>query len=381
MKNIYKIEFSIRNILLILGMFITLFLLWKLQIVVFMFFFAFILSSALRPLVENLKNRGIPRALSVVAIYLLTFVVFGFIVYLVGAVIVDQVDFLSNNANSIITDVIMKVTDTFPGAKNALGLEQSVDLRGDISKEVDEFFNSGLPSMISKDTIGGASSTIVSTIGNVAAILFGAFTVLIVSAYMTNSEEKFYKGFISLIPSKHNKKIVLETIEKVELKLGAWFVGQVLLMLIIGFLTLAGLELPGLFFDTSITQYAVPIALIAGILESVPSIGPTITWFIAIIIMIGSNSSPVEIAYVAIILIAIQQLEAILIVPIIMKKAIGIDPIVTILGLIAATTLFGVIGAILVLPMIATFQIIFEEVIKNRSNPKVAPKLNQNLDT
>lgn len=363
MKNIYKIEFSIKNIIMILGLFIGLFLLWKLQIVVFMFFLSFILSSALRPLVEFLKSKGIPRPISVILIYLFTFLFFAFVIYIVGAVVVDQVKFLSDNANEIVTDLVVRITDAFPGAKTALNLGEDENVSEEVAKEVDAFFKT-LPSTFSSDALGGAGTTIVSTITNVTAVLFGMVTVLIVSAYMTNSEDKFYQGFLKLIPTKKTKDMTQDIIEKVENKLGSWLIGQVMLMAIIGILTFIGLELPALFFDTTIAKYAIPLAIIAALLESVPNLGPTLSFLIAVVVIIGSNGSFVEIGYVAFLFFIIQQLEAIFIVPIVMKKAIGIDPIVTILGLIAASTLFGIIGAILVLPMIATAQIIIEEVMK-----------------
>ena len=363
MNRTYKVEFSIKNILLVVGAFVTLFLLWKLQIVVFMFFLSFILSSALRPPVEFLKNKGVPRALSVFVIYLFTFLFLALVIYLIGAVVVDQVKFFADNSNEIVTDLLVRITDSFPGAKNALNLDTSADVRADIALQVDNFFKT-LPGFFSKNAVGGAGSTILSTISNVATVLFGMVTVLIVSAYMTNSEDKFYQGFLKLFPKKNTQTAVKEIIEKVENKLGSWFVGQVLLMVIIGISTFAGLELPSIFFDTEIAKYAIPLAFIAGLLEAVPNIGPMLTFIIAAVVIIGTNGSPLEVGYIAFLFFMIQQLEAIFIVPIVMKKAIGIDPIVTILGLIAASSLFGIIGAILVLPMIATAQIIFEEILK-----------------
>ncbi len=152
------------------------------------------------------------------------------------------------------------------------------------------------------------------------------------------------------------------------MKLGNWVSGQFLLMLIVGLMTYIGLAVPGLFFDTTvIAKYAIPLALISGVLESLPNVGPTITWIVAVIIAIGSNAGIIETSYVAFLFFIIQQLEAVFVVPVVMKRAIGIDPIVTILGLIAATTLFGVIGAILVLPIIATIQILIDEMLHRKA--------------
>lgn len=346
---------------MVVGIFVALFLLWKLQVVVFIFFISFILSSALRPLVEKLKKRGIPKMLSIVIIYSLVFAFLSFVIYITGVAVADQVSNLANNANNIITDTIVRLIETFPSLREVLQIEANENLREAVQVEVDEFLNKGVFSSFNFQIIGGASGAILTTITNVTGIIFGLFTVLIVSAYMTKSESKFYEGMLLILP-KPDRKRVEKIIEKVESKLGSWLIGQLALMAIVGIATYIGLSLPGIFFSGSVVgRYAVPIGLIAGIFEALPNIGPTLTSVIAIIIVVGSDGSLLEIGYVVALSLIIQQLEAVFVVPAVMKKAIGIDPIVTILGLIAATTLFGVIGAVLVLPMIAIGQLVIEE--------------------
>jgi len=356
MLQTQRIEITTRTVFKVILLLLGLFLAWELRGIFFMLFFAFILYSTFDPVVDYFEHRMIPRWASIFVIYFLLFILISIIMVIGANVLIEQAQNLSSDFDRILTSFIDATTNAFPWLQDKINSEEITDklLSGDVLQG----------RLISSDTLSSAFG-VISSVGSIA---LGVFVVIMVSVYMLDRQEKFYSGLIDYVP-KANKKKVMQLMKRIETGLGAWFIGQVILMFSVGFVTWVGVALPGLFFeDYTLGQYALPIALIAGLLEAVPNIGPTVTVFIAVFIAIGSGNlsegdATVVILgqsiYVAILGIVIQNLEAMFLVPIVMKKAVGIDPIITILGIISALSLFGIVGAILVIPIVATGQIVF----------------------
>ena len=139
--------------------------------------------------------------------------------------------------------------------------------------------------------------------------------------------------------------------------MGAWFRGQIVLSFSIGFLTWISLLILGL-------PFALPLALLAGILEIVPTIGPIISAIPAVIIAL--NISPTMALLVVLLYIIIQLLENNILVPRIMEKAVGLNPIVIILGVIIGSKLMGIAGALLAVPFISLVVVVISSVRDNK---------------
>lgn len=352
-----KIEINTRTVVKTVLLMLGLLMAWYLRAVFFMLFFAFILYSSFNPVVNKLEKLRIPRRGSIIIIYFIVFVVIS-IIFVIGAnAIIEQVENLSSDFENIVASFIETITKAFPWLEDRVDPDQ-------ISKDI---VKSSIEnnSLVSSNTVSSAFGVLSSVGSGILAV----FVVIMVSVYMMDRKNKFYEDLVNYLPKKYRKEI-MDLMKRIETRLGAWFLGQLSLMLVVGFVTWVGVSLPGLFFESyTLDQYALPIALIAGLLEAVPNIGPSITVLIAIIVAVGSgnltagDTSAVIIGqsiYVAILGLLIQNLEAMFLVPIVMKKAVGVDPIVTILGIIAALSLFGIIGALLIIPVIATGQIVFE---------------------
>jgi predicted PurR-regulated permease PerM len=144
---------------------------------------------------------------------------------------------------------------------------------------------------------------------------------------------------------------------KIEMKLGAWVRGEIILMLIVGLTTYIGLTILGV-------EYALPLAVIAGVLELVPTIGPIISSIPAILIALVQG--PVLAIAVLAMYILIQQAENNFLVPKVMEKAVGVLPLITIASLLIGGTLFGVIGAVIAVPAVVILHVLFEEYVESR---------------
>jgi predicted PurR-regulated permease PerM len=206
-------------------------------------------------------------------------------------------------------------------------------------------FNEGLFTQLSQAGGNIIGATIGAFSGALSAILMLVFTIYILLDF-----DNLRKMFVEIFP-KYQQEDALKTLLTIERKLGGWLRGQLALMIIIGVTTYLGLILLGI-------NFALALAVIAGLLEIVPIVGPIISVIPAAIV--GFAISPVLGFAIIGLYIIIQQLENQLIVPKVMQKAIGFNPLVTIVALMVGGKLLGLVGAILAIP----FTIIIAEVIK-----------------
>lgn len=340
---------------------------WQLKAVFFMLFFAFILYSAFNPVVNKLQKRNLPRWFAIFCIYLMLFIIISFITVLGANVLIGQVQALSKDLDSIIISFLQALERIFPWLQNQV----------DYNDFVQSLSSEGFHNILSSRNLFSAFG-VLSSVGSVA---LAAFAVIMVSVYMLGRKEKFYLGIIKYFPKNHHQDLA-KLMKKIEVGLGSWFVGELILMLSVGFFTGVGVALPGLFFDSyTLDDYALPIALIAGLLEALPNLGPTITVIISAIIAIGSGdlttaestvTTLAQASYVSGLGLLIQNLEAVFLVPAVMKKVVGVDPIVTILAIVGALGLFGIIGALIIVPIITTVQIIIDFYRENNAVRKTS---------
>lgn len=150
---------------------------------------------------------------------------------------------------------------------------------------------------------------------------------------------------------------VRKLITNIQEKLGSWFRGQLFLSAVIGGLSFIGLTILDI-------PYAIPLALMAGIMEVVPVIGPIISSFPAILVAL--TISPILGLIVGVMYFVIQQLENHLIVPQVMKKAVGLNPLVVILTIAVGSRLLGFAGALLAVPIAVVIQILVTEIIEQQ---------------
>jgi predicted PurR-regulated permease PerM len=149
--------------------------------------------------------------------------------------------------------------------------------------------------------------------------------------------------------------------------LGSWLGGQLLLMLIIGVATYLIVLIPGLFSSSyTLDDYALPIAIVAALFEGVPNLGPFMTMVFAVVMALGSSGIG-AVVYVIVTFSLLQTVEANLVVPQILRKSVGTDPILSIIAIIAGFELGGVVGALLVIPILVVAKVIFEELVNTNT--------------
>lgn len=181
--------------------------------------------------------------------------------------------------------------------------------------------------------------------------LFGLFTILILTFYLLVEAEAIRSSFLRLFPRQRRAQVAKASAE-VTVKVSAWLNGQLLLAAIIASTAALGLWLLGV-------PYFYVLALIAGIGEMIPIIGPLLAAIPAIAVASGTSGQLA--LFVAIFFFVQQQIENHVLVPKIMERQVGISPAVVIVALLIGGSLLGVTGAILAVPSAAIFQVIYQE--------------------
>ncbi len=318
----HKIEISQKTIIFTVGLLLSLWFLYQVRSIVFLFFVAFILMTAVNPLVKLANKIKIPTILVMLLIY------FGLIA-LVSTVIASLVPALVQQTK--------EVTLLVPTYMQNLG----------------EMFNTEFD----PNLIGGYLNSIPSNLLKIAAGLFSnvinILALFFMSYYLVLERPKLHRYFMRFF-SNHDAEVKAESlVAAVEERVGGWIRGELILMSVIGVMTYIGLVLLGV-------PYALPLAVIAGFLELVPNLGPTIAAVPAFII--GLTVSPIIAVGTLIMAVIIQQLENNIITPKIMQSATGTQPLVTILVLLSGFTLGGIQGAILGMPLFLTIQTIIKSI-------------------
>ncbi len=186
--------------------------------------------------------------------------------------------------------------------------------------------------------------------------LFAAFTTIILSFYMIQEIKKvpeYIKFWFS-----EKSELYSQIVSKLQLQISMWVRGQILLMIIVGLLSYLGYMSIGL-------PYAVALAFIAGMLELVPNIGPTLAAIPAI--LVGFSLSTFHGVAALVVSLLVQQLENNLIVPKIMQKVVGLNPVITILSIMVGFRLGGPLLAVLAIPLVLSIRVILGHVRMNKS--------------
>lgn len=314
-KRSIKIEIGHRTILFTLALLFSLWFVLAVKNIIIAVFIAFLIATAIYPLVNYLARFRIPRALSAVVILLL------FVISIIAAL-------------ASILPVFAAQTSAFINRFPAL-IEQL------------EIYNIQIDSAVLSDQIASLSRNLLKIALDTFSVGIFVFTIIVISFYLIQERARLDSHLRYLFGGKAEqaKKIYGE----VETQLGHWVRAQLFLMLIVGIMNYVGFKLIGI-------EYAIPLAIIAGLLELIPNIGPTVAAVPAAIV--GFATSPIHGLLVLLLSAIVQQLENNFIVPGIMRNFTGLHPIITIVAILIGLKLGGVLLAVLSLPIVLILKII-----------------------
>jgi predicted PurR-regulated permease PerM len=334
-----NIDISSATILKILVVAFMIWILYLIRDVVAILLFSLILVSILEPGVNWLRLRRVPKTLSVVLIYLLLLSIFALILALIIPPISDQVDQLTNN---------------FPVYWQKFSIEfknigQFLNQYG-AGREIESAIRN-LKLSLPQTTIG-----IFSRVGQFLASMFSLFIVLVITFYILAEENATKRIFHSILPSQY-LPYIYQVFSRIQTKLGLWLRGQLALSFIVFLLVYIGLLLLGV-------KYALILGIIAGLFEFIPYLGPIFSGFIAV--SLTFFQSPILALLVLILYIVIQVIENNILVPKIMQRAVGLNPVVSITALLIGGNLGGVIGAILAIPVATALSVFAQDFLERK---------------
>lgn len=298
--------------------------------ILLLLFVAIIMATALEPTISSMVRKGVPRSVAILLVFLLILAIVVVTVALIVPAVSDQINTLSNNWPTISANLSAIFADK-PYIQN-------------IIKETTSKISQIGPSVF---------SNIASTLVGVVSGIFTIFTVMILTIYIIAGGRKIANGLVSFIPNPIYRKEVLEIATHISLKLGAWLRGQFILSVFIFIFVFIGLSILKV-------DYALTLALIAGITEVIPMFGAYLGAIPAV--LVATNQSPVLGLITLALFVIIQQLEGNLIVPQVMKKALGLPPLAILLSVMIGGKLLGFAGILLAAPVAAALSVIIEEV-------------------
>jgi predicted PurR-regulated permease PerM len=291
----------------------------------------------------------IPRWLAVLIVYAITaFVVVEGLLLLLGPLVTQLLDYVRD---------FPALLRSFEDLAASLGeMYRNLDLPEPVREFIDDLLADIAAGAGGIDF--GALLPIARTIAGTAAGFFGFLIIPIWAFYILRDRMNLTQGFLNAFPLSWRDEIwaVMTIVERV---FGRWIRGQLLLGLIVGAATFAGLLVLGWLVDPRFLQFAVLLAVIAGILELLPIIGPIISMIPTLLIALTTQDPVLSVIAVLILYIAVQQIENNILVPKIQGDAVELHPSLVIFALVIGGSIAGFLGAILSIPITAAIKDVY----------------------
>ncbi len=330
----FQLDASSKIILKIVAVILIIIFLWLIRDILIVLLLALVLASAMEPMVDYLNRRRVPRSVSVLGAYFIVIALVVAIASLMAPIVAEQFKLLSQN----LPQYAIEIQARYPNLASLFG-------GTDINTIIQALFSGG-------EGTGGVVNRTVGLFNS----LFAVITILVVSFYLVAADRGMKKFIHDIVPSSH-QGVVMNLIAKIQHKMGLWVVGQLILSIFIFLLTYIGLSILGI-------KYALFLALIAGLLEVVPYVGPFLSAIPAIFFAL--IQSPALVVGVIVLYIIIQKTEGYILVPKVMEKTVGTSPLVVLLALLIGFKLAGILGLLLAVPLAGAITVVIDELFHEK---------------
>jgi len=316
-------------------------LLYRFNQVIFILFIAIVMGTVIRPLVTRLHQLGLPRMAGVILVSLLLLALLVGFVLLLFPLIVEQG---------------ATIVAAAPGYYQNLR-EWMAYYPNQLIVRLGDFLPVTLPGLTPTPQTGpqmlASASQALGYVRSAAKIIFTAIVILLLAFHWTLNGPRTIQSLLLLVPKGHRESLS-ELVAAMESKVGFYIAGQGALCLVIGVMALIAYLIIGL-------PNALVLALVAGVLEAVPMVGPLLGAVPAAVIAL--SISPSKLIWVIVATMIIQQLENSLLVPRVMRRAVGVNPFVSLLAFFAFSSLLGIAGALMAIPMAAILQLLLDRFV------------------
>jgi predicted PurR-regulated permease PerM len=313
--------------------------LWYLRDIVLVILAAIIIASAIEPATQWCIRHKIPRIPAVVGMYIIIGLIFaGLLIFFVPQLLNEAVNYLSTIPDTI------NVKDLWPSVQSLIPIYgQSISIH-DLA-------------VAFQSSISGTTDNVFHT----ASIIFGgalSFLLTVIISFYLSVQEDGVVNFLRIVTPVGKYEYVVGLWRRSRRKIGLWLQGQLLLCLIIGILVYLGLLILGL-------PHALLLASLAALFELIPVFGPIMSSIPAIITALATGGIT-QVLFVVGLYIIIYQFESNLIYPLVVRKIVGISPIIVVLALFIGARLAGVLGALLAVPLAAALMEFIGDIEKRK---------------
>jgi predicted PurR-regulated permease PerM len=314
-------------------------ILWFARGVLGPFIVAAVLAYAFSPLVTAAERRtGRPRVLIVAVGYTVAVLVVGVLVALLASRIVGEIRLLTaSGPDSLATTLRSLVggdTIDFAGQRIAVA---------DLAREIQSRFAG----------IMASPGDAVHLAGQLGEVGLKAILAVIVTFYFLVDGGMFRDRLIALLPADHRSRTI-EVLGRIQQVLGKWLRGQLLLVALVAAVAYVGLG-PILHLP-----YALGLAVLTGVLEVIPLVGPLIATAIVAVDAFARDGAGLAVA-VIVFYFVLRQVEDQVVMPVVIGRAVHLHPVVTIFAVLVGLSLYGVLGGLLGVPIAAAANVVFHE--------------------
>ncbi len=311
-------------------------LLYELIGVVEVLALALIMALVLAPAVDYMVGLGFPRFLALVVVVGAVVLGIGILGYIVAPLLFEQVGDFARRAPAvarIVQGYLRELGEEYPGLGGPGGAMASLDLTSavqEVVQRVGELWR-------------------ITTRG--AGLLLQAIGAVVMALYMVANPRPLVNGVLALFPLSRRGRVE-EILALIRERVSGWILGQLAAMALIFVLTWAGLGLVGV-------EFAFTFAVLTGVLQIVPFFGPIVSAVPPTLVAL--SQSPTKALVVLVIYVAIHQLEAHVISPMVMARSVQLHPVMVILAVLTMGDLLGLAGVILAVPAAAVVTVLLDE--------------------
>lgn len=315
-------------------------LLYTLKDVVIIFLYAIVIASAVSPFVNWFEKKGLPRLLGVMFLYL---VVFSLII-LVSSLVLPSVSQDLSQLTAVFPKIVEKLSTSLATVQE--GAPKYLDVIGELQNLLD----------LLTSYIQQFSQSAISVVVGIFGGVFSFMAILVISFYLSYMKKGIEVFLQSVVPGEYEAYAV-DLWKRSELKVGRWLQGQMLLALIVGLTVYVGLSLMKI-------KFALVFGLLSMLLEIVPVVGPVLA--AAPAVFLAFLQSPTLGIWTVVFFTVVQQIESHVLVPVVLGKTTGLNPVVVVMALLIGSKLAGISGAILAVPVASILVEVLDDLAKHK---------------
>lgn len=332
---------------LVFALLLGLYFVYQIRVVALVLLLTLLLSIIVSGPVDFLERKGLGRAWGTLIVFGCLALVLALVGVGLGSVIEEQARSLSRSLPTLLSSVQGRVDQ----------LQDRLNLQSDFFQPDTGRLLDAARGFLSGNTV----STVASVGASVANVLSLGVVVVIATIYAVAKPAPLVNGFVSLFPAGWRGR-VREVLGELYMTVGRWFVGQLVSMFVIGLLFTVSMAIIGV-------PYALLLGLLSGLLAFVPYVGALVSVIPPILLALVSPE-PLDALWVIVAYAIIQAIEGNVLHPMVMSRAVELHPAVVVFALLIMGTLFGLVGVLLAVPLVASVQVLVRELWVERMDER-----------